>query len=257
MTLRSSSTTPRISRRWLCAPSAGGSRLSTGLGLVIVDYSQLMRSHRNIENRVQEISEIARGLKSLARELRVPVIALSQLSRAVERREDKRPMLSDLRESGSIEAEADLVMMLYRPDYYMMKEVDDAESVRGKDGSGFDPNLAPRRANRDTHRQAPKRPHWNGEARFRERVRVVREFGGRIRRKLLTGKPHWRGLFESSGLGSGGREHAIVWKLAQSNICQQDIRAARKPRHGAVGGMCAGKRNGCRRRRGFRGEGTV
>ncbi len=106
-----------------------------GLGLVIVDYLQLMRSHRNIDNRVQEISEIARGLKSLARELKVPVIALSQLSRAVERREDKRPMLSDLRESGSIEAEADLVMMLYRPEYYQNKEISDTEEIRGTETS--------------------------------------------------------------------------------------------------------------------------
>lgn len=105
-----------------------------GLSMVVVDYLQLMRSHRNTENRNQEISEIARGLKSLARELKVPVIALSQLSRAVEKREDKRPMLSDLRESGSIEAEADLVMMLYRPDYYNIKEVEDTEAVRGNDG---------------------------------------------------------------------------------------------------------------------------
>ncbi len=105
-----------------------------GLDLVIVDYLQLMRSNRNIDNRVQEISEIARGLKSLAREFHVPVIALSQLSRAVERREDKRPMLSDLRESGSIEAEADIVMMLYRQDYYESKEVVDTEEIRGKDG---------------------------------------------------------------------------------------------------------------------------
>lgn len=110
-----------------------------GLSLVVVDYLQLMRSHKNVENRNQEISEIARGLKSLARELKVPVIALSQLSRAVEKREDKRPMLSDLRESGSIEAEADLVMMLYRPDYYQIKEVADTESVRGKDGEYNDP----------------------------------------------------------------------------------------------------------------------
>lgn len=89
-----------------------------GLGLVIVDYLQLIRGHGRSENRNQEISLIARSLKSLARELNVPVIALSQLSRNVERRDDKRPLLSDLRESGSIEAEADLVMMLYRSQYY-------------------------------------------------------------------------------------------------------------------------------------------
>ncbi len=111
-----------------------------GLSMVVVDYLQLMRGQRNQENRQQEISEIARGLKSLARELRVPVIALSQLSRAPEKREDKRPMLSDLRESGSIEAEADLVALLFRPDYYVVKEVNDTESVRGKDGSQFDPD---------------------------------------------------------------------------------------------------------------------
>ncbi len=109
-----------------------------GLGLVVVDYLQLMRSHRNTENRNQEISEIARGLKSLARELKVPVIALSQLSRAVEKRDDKRPMLSDLRESGSIEAEADLVMMLYRPEYYNIKEVEDTEAISGKTGGADD-----------------------------------------------------------------------------------------------------------------------
>jgi len=99
-----------------------------GLGLVVVDYLQLMRaSGKNLDNRNQEISEIARGLKGLARELKVPVIALSQLSRAVERREDKRPMLSDLRESGSIEAEADLVMMLYRKSYYDQKPIAEDE----------------------------------------------------------------------------------------------------------------------------------
>lgn len=93
-----------------------------GLGLVIVDYLQLIRGHGRSENRNQEISVIARALKSLARELQVPVIALSQLSRNVERRDDKRPLLSDLRESGSIEAEADLVMMLYRSQYYKHEE---------------------------------------------------------------------------------------------------------------------------------------
>lgn len=94
-----------------------------GLSLVVVDYLQLMQSHRRVDNRTQEIAEMARALKSLAREMQVPVIALSQLSRAVEQRQDKRPMLSDLRESGSIEAEADVVLFLYRPDYYKQKEI--------------------------------------------------------------------------------------------------------------------------------------
>jgi len=105
-----------------------------GLGLIVVDYLQLVRGHGRQENRNQEISIIARSLKGMARELNVPVIALSQLSRNVERREDKRPMLSDLRESGSIEAEADIVMMLYRSRYYN-READDgtAEPQPGRE----------------------------------------------------------------------------------------------------------------------------
>ncbi len=88
------------------------------LDLVIIDYLQLMHSTVFQNNKVQEISEISRGLKELAKELKVPIIALSQLSRAVESRVDKKPQLSDLRDSGSIEQDADAVLMLHREEYY-------------------------------------------------------------------------------------------------------------------------------------------
>jgi replicative DNA helicase len=114
--------TPGLSLLDLRSRSQTLKRREPGLGLIIVDYLQLMTAGGSVESRLQEVSAVSRGLKALAKDLDVPVIALSQLSRAVEQRTDKRPVLSDLRESGSIEQDADIVMFIYRDEYYNGEE---------------------------------------------------------------------------------------------------------------------------------------
>ena len=132
-----------------------------GLSLVVIDYLQLMSSRGRIENRNQEVSAISRGLKLMAKELNVPILVLSQLSRASETRPgDHRPQLSDLRDSGSIEQDADLVAFIFREEVYKR----DREDLQG-----------PGRAD---HRQAAQRPDRNGAAAVPGAVHAVRESGG-------------------------------------------------------------------------------
>jgi replicative DNA helicase len=113
-------------------------KMKHDISLIVIDYLQLMQGAKSSENRQQEISEISRSLKALAREIRVPVIAVSQLSRAVESRTGNRPQLSDLRESGAIEQDADVVVFLFREEYYQPSEENKnkAEAIIAKQRNG-------------------------------------------------------------------------------------------------------------------------
>jgi len=124
--------TPALNLNNLCM-TARAKKRKHNIGLIIVDYLQIIQ--HNVQNPVERVTQISNKLKSLARELKIPVIALAQLSRDVEKREDKRPMLADLRESGAIEQDADAVMLMYRHEYYIREhqnKQDELDACKGK-----------------------------------------------------------------------------------------------------------------------------
>ena len=145
-----------------------------GLHLLIIDYIQLMQGRGRFESRQAEIASISRSLKGLAKELHVPIVALSQLSRASETRADHRPQLSDLRESGALEQDADVVMFIYREEQYRDAE-GNAEPGCGRHG-------------RDHHRQAAERSGRHREARLHQGTYPVRE--PRARSVVMSGTRH-------------------------------------------------------------------